>query len=98
MGSVTNRNCCMGCGRFWVLSGTPKNCPYCADAYYCDNVIDEIPPPLGQHEIKCDGCGAEFVVETNDAKFCVMCKKEFTVEGGISQSEHQSIILDKMGL
>lgn len=105
MGLHTSRNTCLACGRFWeeskitgVRSEMSQNCPYCCDLYYCDNCISDVPPPLGHHEIKCDGCGAEFTVETNDAKFCIMCKKEFKVEGGISQDEHQAVLLTKLGL
>lgn len=98
MGLHTPRNGCLACGRFWILDGTPNACPYCSDQFYFDNVISNVPPALGRHDITCDGCGAKFAVETNDAKWCVMCRKEFKVEGGISQMDYQISELEKLGI
>lgn len=97
MGAVTDRNVCLACGGFFTLKERPNCCPYCQDAYYCDNVIPDIPPAIAPYEINCCECGIKYVIETGDAKICPICKKENKVDI-ITSEEFQNMILVELGL
>lgn len=68
---------CLGCGRFWALKDArPVICPYCGDAYYVDNVLTDVPPPLGGWLAGCMlECGHWLESDIpGDIKVCPICR------------------------
>jgi len=78
MGRVTDRYCCLGCGRFWrtpqfeMVPG--KNfCPYCGGTNWKPNVPLGSPPPCEERVVNTP-CYHYLVVESFDNfNFCSIC-------------------------
>jgi DNA-directed RNA polymerase subunit RPC12/RpoP len=87
MGRVTDRYCCLGCGRFWrvpdfEIAGGHNYCPYCGDMYWVDNVQPNEPPPLYEEREVKTPCFHKQVVECfGDMNFCTICGAEFANVG-----------------
>lgn len=44
------------------------------DMYYCDNVLEDIPPLLGQIMVECEQCNSIYYVEhLDDHTACPIC-------------------------
>ena len=87
MPRVTDRYCCLGCGRFWrspkvELIPAQHYCPYCGDMYWVDNVQPDSPPPLYIEQEVDTPCYHHQVVECRgDMDYCTICGTKFEGSG-----------------
>jgi hypothetical protein len=76
--SGTGRFMCLSCGRFFSMEHPMESqktvCPFCADLFFCDNIIPDVPPYLEgpidvtfacEHKIQTDFVG--------DIQWCPVC-------------------------
>ena len=94
---------CLGCGGFWSTGEKPiVMCPYCADRYYLDNILEDVPPRLTNCANRLRLRSQNVTDVGLDVKFCSLCgnadKRYAHDEEHLSLKVWQDKVLKEIGL